>query len=191
MMEQRWPDDGLLAERCATGDASAFRVLVRRHHARLHAHAWRILMDSSAAEDVAQEVFLKLWSGSARFDAARGALVPWLLRITTNACLDARRRLKSIAPLEDAEIIADSAPGPEALAEQQLLMSRMATMPPRQRSALALFYLEGFTMAEIAEALETNAKAVEGLLSRGREGLRALVAEDQPFAGRITDQPHD
>ncbi len=177
MMDESWQQDSVLAERVAIGDSAAFALLVERHHRRLHAHAWRILGEPSRAEDIAQEVFIKLWTGKARFEAGRGALLPWLLRITTNACLDARRALKPVSELAEAEQIPDSRADAHSHAEAKALHSMIATLPQRQRAAIALFYLEGFSMAEVAQALETNAKAVEGLLSRGKAALKALLGE--------------
>jgi RNA polymerase sigma-70 factor, ECF subfamily len=176
-MDESWQQDGILAGRVAEGDAAAFALLVERHHRRLHGHAWRVLGEPGRAEDITQDVFLKLWTGKARFDPARGALLPWLLRITTNACLDARRALKPVAELAEAEQIADSRADAHASAEAKALHKVIATLPQRQRAAIALFYLEGFTMAEVAEALDTNVKAVEGLLSRGKAALRSLLGE--------------
>jgi RNA polymerase sigma-70 factor, ECF subfamily len=176
-MDESWQQDGTLAERIAQGDAAAFALLIDRHHKRLHAHAWRVLGEASRAEDITQEVFLKLWTGKARYEAGRGALLGWLLRITTNACLDARRALKPVSELAEAEHIADTRADAHSAAEAKALHAVIATLPQRQRAAIALFYLEGFTMVEVAQALDTNAKAVEGLLSRGKAALKALLGE--------------
>ncbi len=176
-MDESWQQDGSLAQAVASGDAAALALLVARYHGRIHAHAWRVLGEAARAEDIAQEVFLKLWTGKARFDAAKGALLPWLLRITTNACLDARRALKPVTDLAEADHIADARADAHVAAENHALHEVIATLPQRQRAAIALFYLEGFTMAEVAEALGTNAKAVEGLLSRGKAALKALLSK--------------
>jgi RNA polymerase sigma-70 factor, ECF subfamily len=181
-MDESWQQDGRLAERVATGDAAAFAQLVTRHHGRIHAHAWRILAEAGRAEDIAQDVFLKLWTGKARYDARRGALLPWLLRITTNACLDARRALRPVADLSEAHDIADDRPDAHARAETKALHDVIATLPQRQRAAIALFYLEGFSMTEVAEVLGTNSKAVEGLLTRGKVALKSLLGEGLPCA---------
>jgi RNA polymerase sigma-70 factor, ECF subfamily len=176
-MNESWQQDSVLAQAVASGDGAAFAVLVQRYHERIHAHSWRILGEASGAEDVAQEVFLKLWTGKARFDAMRGALLPWLLRITTNACLDARRTLKPVVELTEVHDIADDRPDAHATAEAKALHGVIATLPQRQRAAIALFYLEGFSMHEVAEALDTNSKAVEGLLTRGKTALKHVLGE--------------
>jgi RNA polymerase sigma-70 factor, ECF subfamily len=179
-MDESWQQDSVLAQAVASGDGAAFALLVQRHHARVQAHGWRILGEAQRAEDIAQEVFLKLWTGKARFDPTRGALLPWLLRITTNACLDARRALKPVVELTEAHDIADDRPDAHATAETKALHAVIATLPQRQRAAIALFYLEGFSMNEVAEALDTNSKAVEGLLTRGKAALKQLLGEGLP-----------
>jgi RNA polymerase sigma-70 factor (ECF subfamily) len=121
-----------------------------------------------------QEAFLKLWTKAAHFDNSRGQFKSWFARIITNQALDRRRQLKPVETLEAAYAIADSAPTPEQSAEQQDVHHALAMLPARQRAALALFYMEGFTMVEVAGLLETNEKAVESLLSRGRAALRTL-----------------
>ncbi len=173
MLDQT-PDAELM---CAVqrGDSAAFAALVTRHHRRLHSLAWRILQDASAAEDVVQEAMLKLWIGADKFEASRGSLIGWLGRMVTNQCLDRKRALRPVDQLEFAEAIADSAPLPDTALDQRHLARAMAQMPPRQRAALALFYIEGHSMIEIAAVLEANVKAVESLLTRGRSALRTLL----------------
>jgi RNA polymerase sigma-70 factor, ECF subfamily len=187
-MDESWQQDGVLADAAARGDGAAFARLVQRHHQRVHAHGWRILGEASRAEDIAQEVFLKLWTGKARYDASRGALLPWLLRITTNACLDARRALKPVVELTEAHGVADDRPDAHANAEAKALHAILATLPQRQRAAIALFYLEGFSMKEVAEVLGTNSKAVEGLLSRGKAALKHLLGEGLPETQAYQDR---
>jgi RNA polymerase sigma-70 factor, ECF subfamily len=74
----------------------------------------------------------------------------------------------------------DDRPDAHAAAETKALHGVIATLPQRQRAAIALFYLEGFSMNEVAEALDTNSKAVEGLLTRGKAALKHLLGEGLP-----------
>lgn len=161
----------------AIGNERSFAALLTHYHHRIFSHAWRILGDATEAEDITQDVFLKLWTGKAKFDPQRGAFLPWMLRITTNACIDNRRRLKSVDALEDAELIDDSSIDPDAHLEAHAIQTVIQALPYRQRAAIALFYIEGFSMAEIADTLNAPPKAVEGLLSRGRLALRAALAD--------------
>ncbi len=167
--------DELLAARIIDADNGALSDLVNRHYNRIYRHAYRITGQVQNAEDIVQDIFLKLCSGTARFDPARGALLPWLLRITTNACLDAKRALKPVSDISAAEHVPDQQPGPHDNAESRAVHMVIAQLPPRQRAAIALFYIEGFSMAEVAQALDTNSKAVEGLLLRGKAAMQTSL----------------
>jgi RNA polymerase sigma-70 factor (ECF subfamily) len=97
-----------------------------------------------------------------------------------NLCLDRKRAVRPMVAIETVHEMASEAPGPEQLAiagdQRARLLAAMAELAPRQRAALAMFHGDGLSMAEIAEALETTAKAVEGLLGRARMELRGLLA---------------
>jgi RNA polymerase sigma-70 factor, ECF subfamily len=180
--EPAMTDEGLMAA-VASQDQRAFAALVERHHAAMVRIAFRTLGDSGRAEDAVQEAFLKVWTQAGRFDAARGALKSWLTRMVINVCLDQRRSLRLVSPLEDAATLADDSATPEQAAQQRQGSARLNEaldhLPPRQRAALALFHLEGFTMTETATILDSNVKAVESLLSRGRAALRLLMMPER------------
>ena len=175
-------DDTALMMRCARGEAPAFRVLASRLHPPMLRLAVRILGDRAEAEDALQAALVKLWQNAARFEAERAAVGAWFRRIVVNACLDRRRALKPVASLDAvAEAAADGA-DPHTAAEAADRYARVnaavAGLLPRQRAAIALFYGDGATMAEIATILETTPKAVEGLLARARAELaQRLQAE--------------
>jgi RNA polymerase sigma-70 factor (ECF subfamily) len=177
MLDQTPDADLMVAVR--RGDQAAFGVIVTRHHGRLYGLAWRILNDAAAAEDVVQDAMLKLWTGSDRFDASRGLLSAWLKRMVVNQCLDRKRALRPVEDIETASGISDDTPLPDTVLDRRLVLQAMAQMPPRQRAALSLFYVEGHSMMEVADLLETNTKAVESLLSRGREKLRELLGQNR------------
>lgn len=168
-----------LMARVAAGDGEAFAVLVRQLERPAQALAWRTLLDRAAADDAVQQAFLKLWTSSARFDPEKGSALGWFRRILINECLDRRRALKPVQPIEDGFDIADPAADPEALAiaadRQARIDAAMARLNPRQRLAISLFHGEGLSMAEIAERLETTPKAIEGLLGRARSELRTML----------------
>lgn len=169
-----------LMTRVALGDSAAFTVLAARLHEPALRLAARVLGNPGDAEDAVQVALAKLWSGAARFDPARGLAEPWFRRIVVNQCLDARRRLRPISPLDAASEVASNDPDPFTAAagnqRARALGAAMARLNPRQRAAIALFHGDGATMAEVAEALDTSPKAVEGLLSRARKELQQLLA---------------
>ncbi|MCG2840222.1 sigma-70 family RNA polymerase sigma factor [Sandaracinobacter sp. RS1-74] len=171
--------EALLIRRAADGDARAFSDLARMLVRPALAQAVRILGDRALAEDAVQDAFARLWREAGRFDPERGSFAAWWRRLLVNCALDGRRRLRPVAPIEEAADIADAGPTPAGAAESADLAARVqaaaAALPERQRAALALFHGEGLSMAEIAETLETSEKAVEGLLLRARATLKTRL----------------
>ncbi len=165
------------------GDRAAFAVLVRQLEGPALRLADRTLQDRAGAEDVVQTALTRLWTMAERFDPARGSLEGWFRRMVVNLCLDRRRSIRLVAPLEAAADVASSDPDPHEAAvtseSRRHIAAAMAKLAPRQRAALAMFHGDGLSMAEIAEVLETSAKAVEGLLGRARMELRTLLDHDR------------
>ena len=186
-------DDATLMQRIAGGDAHAYTRLVRRLHGPALGHATRILLNRADAEEIVQVALTRLWTAAARYDPARGSVGGWFHRVLTNLCLDRKRSLKLAttrvtATLDDAWDIADTGLDPgqaaAAYAQSRRIDAAMAKLNPRQRAAVALFHGDGASMAEIAEALGTTPKAVEGLLGRARSELKLLLASDAPESAR-------
>lgn len=175
----------LLVLRVQTGDSRAFADLSRLLARPALAQCIRILGDRQLAEDAVQDALTRLWRETSRFDPARGSFAGWWRRMLLNCALDGRRRLRPATSLDQAARpgteIADWAPTPACAAEAADLAARVqaaaAELPERQRAALALFHGEGLTMHEIADALATSQKAVEGLLLRGRATLKAKLTD--------------
>jgi RNA polymerase sigma-70 factor (ECF subfamily) len=169
----------LLMARLVGGDASAFDALVRALQGTGLRLADRTLNDRAAAEDVVQVALTRLWSLAARYDPARGSVEGWFRRIVINLCLDRRRALRPVVPIDLVADLPSNAPDPLAIAiandSRARLDTAMAQLLPRQRAALALFHGDGLSMAEIAEVMDTTPKAVEGLLGRARMELRTLM----------------
>lgn len=161
------------------GDRAAFAEMVRALEGPGLRLADRTLGDRAAAEDVVQVALSRLWTMAARFDATRGSVRAWFRTMVMNLCLDRKRAQRPMQPLDTVAEMASAAPGPEAEAIASDMKARLAAamqqLSPRQRAAIAMFHGEGLSMAEIAEALETTPKAVEGLLGRARMELKGLL----------------
>ena len=164
------------------GDETAFAALFERYRKRVANVAYHFLGDGDAAQDIAQEVFVKVYtSGKAyRPDAAFST---WLYRITANACLDElrrRKRSKCSPPEGLPERVPDPAGSPEARAESNELArevrSAIASLPENQRMAVVLQRYEGLSYQQIAEVLKTSVPAVESLLFRAKQSLRARLS---------------
>ena len=170
--------DGELLSWSAAGDRRAFDEIVSRHGLFALRVAFRLIPDTAAAEDVAQEAMLRAWSQAKSFDPQRARFTTWLYRIVVNLCIDHRRRLQ-VEPMPDNYDAADPAVGVhemmEADEQRTALVRALKDLPVRQRAAIALVYDEGLSGAEAARVLGLSAKAVERLLARGRDFLRARL----------------
>jgi len=169
-------NDAQLLASVLQGEQAGFAALVSRHHVRCFNLAWRVLSDRAEAEDAVQEAFLKIWTHAARYDPNKGNFGGWLTRIVTNCALDRRRMVKNVTALEEPNWVADEQPGADRRAESGDLYRLMEEMPQRQRAAITLFYIEGYSMSEVADIMDSNVKAVESMLSRGRAALKSLIA---------------
>jgi RNA polymerase sigma-70 factor (ECF subfamily) len=176
--------DDELIRRVGAGDHEAFRRLVDRHLARVVAFAGRTLGDRAAAEDVAQETMLRLWTSAARWRPTGARLGTWLYRVARNLCLDRLARHRE-APLDDAPEPPDPGPSPAALLQARDVGARvqaaLAGLPAQQRIAIALCHFQGLRNVEAAEVMDVSVEALESLLARGRRTLRErlrAVAQD-------------
>jgi RNA polymerase sigma-70 factor (ECF subfamily) len=173
------PDEELVG-RVGRGDPAAVQALVARKLPRMLALARRMLGDPVEAEDVAQEVFLKVWKqaptwrpGAARFDT-------WMHRVALNLCYDRlrRRREEPVAELPERP---DPAAAPDRNLEAAQLGARveaaLGKLPGRQREAIVLCHYQEMTNIEAARVMEVSVEALESLLSRGRRALRAALAD--------------
>src|SRR4051794_32630062 len=143
------PDQELVA-RLAVADADALDELYRRHSRPVYSLALHIVRDPSAAEDVTQEVFLKLWRRSDSYKPERGALGSWLLSVTHNRAIDLirRRKLREELHLPDtqevSDVVADNVvdPGDAAgIAEMAAMVRRaLEQIPPAQRQAIEMAF---------------------------------------------------
>lgn len=175
-------EDDFLLDRIADGDQQAFRQLVERHIDRAYTLALRILRNATDAEDVAQDVMLKVWTARGTWRCGHARFSTWLYRVVTNRCLDLYRRPRT-ENIEDVPESIDETPdaldGIHRSEVGMLLDKAMARLPEQQRIALILSYTDELRNAEIAEIMETSVMAVESLLKRGRQQLRHLMRHSE------------
>lgn len=183
------PDDELLLERCAHGDRQASALLINRHSPRVLSLAQRMLGSREDAEDVTQEVFLKVYQQAASWETGRAKFTTWLHRVTLNQCYDRLRKKRETGMAEPPDPQDDS-PGPAGLllASQRQLRMKAAVddLPDRQRAAILLSHYEELSNTETANIMEISVEAVESLLSRARRALRqALTSERNTLVGEV------
>jgi len=167
------------------GDEAAFRQIVERFQGAVFAIAWRMTHDAAQAEDLCQEVFLRLWRKFHTFDPGR-PLRPWLLRLATNVCINALKKhtlpTSSLHVGEDDEAPWEPParqPGPARLAEGRELAQRLedaiAELPDDYRLVITLRHLEGLSYEEISTVLGWPLGTVKVRLFRARERLRRML----------------
>jgi len=182
------PDDGILLQRIATGDSDALLVLHKRYANLVYSMAWRVLRDVGLAEEVTQDVFMKLWQRSQRYDAGRGRFSAWLLTVTRFAAIDRLRqegRRPSVIELSDDDSdnrtrLEQLLPTDHASWERgQHLRLLLQELPSEQRQAVELAFFGGLTHSELAEYLGLPLGTVKGRLRLGLERLRSLWLDER------------
>ena len=180
-----------LVRRAAAGSERAFEALVRMYERKVYAYAYRLLSNREDAEEVTQDVFVKLWRTLDRF-RWECTFSTWILRITKNAATDAlRRREDATEPLfredEEGESYALSIADPavdsnpvtayEAKERRELLRRAIASLPPDFREILVLREMEGMSYADIAEFLSIEEGTVKSRINRARGALKKILKE--------------
>ena len=177
-----------LLARVARGEPQATRELVSRKLPRILALAQRLLADRGEAEEVAQEVFVKVWKQAPQWQSGQARFDTWVHRVTLNLCYDRLRGRHATEPYDEAAEVADPSATPdEALQSTQRdarLRSALAALPARQREALVLQYYQELSNNDAAALMNLSVDALESLLARARRALRARLAGDRR-------EPHD
>jgi RNA polymerase sigma-70 factor (ECF subfamily) len=167
--------DAYLIASARTGDARAFAALFKRWNARLSSHAWRLLGDREAAADAVQEAWAEIVRGLGRL-SDMSAFPAWAYRIVSRRC--AKSIGRNVRDREAADALAAEPRGSEEVPEasdSHLLRHAIDALPPDQRAAIALFYLEDMSVAEVAVALAVPAGTVKTRLMHARHKLRAAL----------------
>ncbi|MHA7873762.1 MAG: RNA polymerase sigma factor [Hyphococcus sp.] len=171
--------DDYLAASARSGDRAAFEQLAARWQGKLYAHACRLTGDAELALDVAQDGWSDIVRGLPKLDDT-AAFPAWAYRIVTRRAADAIRRAGRTRRLNAAyagepKPQAQNEDSIEAYADSAPLQHALAALPPEQRAAVALFYREDLSIAEIAAVLGVPAGTVKTRLMHARKKLRASL----------------
>jgi RNA polymerase sigma-70 factor (ECF subfamily) len=193
-LEAEWQ---VLVERCLKGDSFAWTELVKAHHRRVYGLCFRFTGSSTDAEDLTQEVFLKVYGNLTAFDLARGTFQTWLTTMTRNLLVDhfRRSRAQRVTDSMDAgwdgdgdemplnQRLADSGPTQHDRAVQKeiekMVQEALTKISPELREAVILRDLQDLDYKEIAQVLHIPEGTVKSRISRGRAELARLLERNK------------
>jgi RNA polymerase sigma-70 factor, ECF subfamily len=188
-----------IVRRCMDGDSGAWTEMVRAHHRRVYSLCYRFTGNAADAEDLTQDVFLKIYSNLASFDGARGSLVVWITTMTRNHLVDHFRRsrnLRATSSLDEGWDATDELKAPrildrlvsggvsphEAAAQKELakmVQGALARVSVDLREAVILRDLQDLDYKEIAQVLGIPEGTVKSRISRGRAELARLLERNK------------
>lgn len=179
------PADDPIVQLIEAGRAEeAFERLVPAYRRRVFGLAYSVLRDRGAAEDLAQEVFVKLWQALPRYDG-RAQLSTWIYAITRNAAISAlRSRRRSISMSDPAvfdEVQAFSATT-DAAPEDAVLWRHVDRLPEKQRQAVILYYQDERPVDEVAQMMGLPVNTVKTHLHRARASLADALGADKELS---------
>ncbi len=170
-----------LVERCRRGEVGAFEELVDRYKNLVFGMIMRAFPDRSQAEDLAQDVFLRIHRGLPYF-RGEARLSTWIYRIVVNVCLQDRGRGMASVSLDDANARVSTPAAADRHADDLELRDRLekaiAQLPPQYRLLIAAHYLRGVQYEDLAEAMNMPLGTVKTQLHRAKRQLRMLLETD-------------
>ncbi len=173
-----------LLEATASGDRDAFRTLYDRSSAKLYGVVLRILKNTQKAEDVLQDVYLKIWQKAGSYDPVQGKPITWMATIARNRAIDiirtARPEQTIDEPGDEEEIFQLGGRDAENvdLAELETLRFCLGEMKEDDRNYVLLAYYEGFSREELAERFDSPVGTIKTRLRRGLLALRSCLERE-------------
>ncbi len=190
--------DAELVVKYLKGDSAALDSLIQRHFRQVFLFAKSYVKEDQQAEDITQEVFVKLWKNIKKFDLNK-KFTTWLLQITKNTCIDYLRKTKKLVAAQtldedvmrdNLEKITDPAPLPEELLDSQgfadQLDSAIATLPESYALVVRLHLQQDLTFQEISEVLSQPLNTIKSRYRRALLGIRGnLGVNKAPSAPKV------
>ena len=190
-------DWALVVKKCIDGDSLAWAELVKAQHRRIYALCYRFTGSTHDAEDLTQEVFLKLYGNLSSFDLARGSFQTWITTLTRNLLVDHFRRSRQQRATDSIDAgweakdehpqisdrLADPHPGPHDRAAsreiERMVQQALTKISPELREAVILRDLQDLDYKEIAQVLRIPEGTVKSRISRGRAELARLLERNK------------
>ncbi|MSQ35849.1 MAG: sigma-70 family RNA polymerase sigma factor [Dehalococcoidia bacterium] len=189
------PTDDELMSALMLGELAALERLYDRYASLVFSVSLRVLYDRQLAEDVTQEVFLRLWRRPQSYDPERGRLLSWLMSVTRNRAIDERRQLTRRSrseqyqeplhePVREPNVLDDPQVALALTELRRIVRGAMSALPPAQREVIELGYFGGLTQTEISARTGVPLGTVK---TRVRLALRKLRATLGDFDGRTLE----
>jgi RNA polymerase sigma-70 factor (ECF subfamily) len=192
-LEQDWAQ---IVQRCMDGDSGAWAEMVRTHQKRVYGLCYRFTGNAADAEDLTQDVFLKIYSNLGSFDATRGSLPVWITTMTRNLLVDNFRRTRNqratssldegweqTEELKPADRLVAKGPTPHEFAARKelanMVQGALAKVSVELREAVILRDLQDLDYKEIAQVLAIPEGTVKSRISRGRAELARLLERNK------------
>ena len=180
--------DSTLVERCLSGDSNAWEDLVRQHTRRVYGICYRFTGRDTEAQDLTQDVFLRVFRALGSFRSAEGCFTTWLTRLTRNLLIDHYRRTRNQRMTDSIEeqlprveegFVSVSRPDSQLAGREasELLQAALGRLSPELRETIILRDLQEMEYREIATVLEIPEGTVKSRLNRGRAELARLLAK--------------
>ncbi|MGC8794768.1 MAG: RNA polymerase sigma factor [Bryobacteraceae bacterium] len=183
-VDHRASDEAELVRRVQAGDEGAFREIVERYQSKVYSIIYGILRNHNDAEDIAQQVFAKIYFSIKNFDF-RSSLLTWIYKITVNECYDYLRKRKVRKLVYESDFTEDEnqrlqmsepprderPPIDDVLAQRDLALKLLARLPAEERNLLLLKEVEGHSVEELAEMTGINENTIKVKLFRARQKL--------------------
>jgi RNA polymerase sigma-70 factor (ECF subfamily) len=173
--------DADLAARLVAGDSAALRDVYRTHAPAVFGLAVRVLGSDALAEEIVQDVFVRLWSSPERYDAQRGPLRAYLLAMTHSRAVERvrseesqRRRVEQVRR-EPLHVVRDPADEVADRGDGAAVRRALADLPADQRDAIQLAYFDGLSYREVAERLEEPEGTVKYRIRSGMQKMKAAL----------------
>ncbi|MFB0518817.1 MAG: RNA polymerase sigma factor [Acidobacteriota bacterium] len=178
----------LLIKRCQRGEWLAFEELVERKRQRIFWIAYQITGDEEGAQDITQEIFIKLWKGIGKFQRGR-KFDTWLYRMVVNGSIDfLRKKKRAVGEVFVVEGMAEELPSIKPNSEKKLLIKELqeifnylaSRLPPKQRAAFVLREIHGFSIREIAKIMRATQSTIRNNLWLAKQFLREQMESHFP-----------